>query len=45
MLNRGRYVPESVAFLDDVLRRMQAHQDKKRSLLRRLQISELPLAE
>jgi pyruvate kinase len=41
MLNRGEHVSEAVTFLDDVLKRMQAHQDKKRSLLRRLEISEL----
>lgn len=41
MLNRGEHVAEAVTFLDDVLKRMQAHQDKKRSLLRRLEISEL----
>lgn len=41
MLNRGDHVSEAVVFLDDVLVRMQAHQNKKRSLLRRLSISDL----
>lgn len=41
MLNRGEHVSEAVAFLNEVLGRMQAHQDKKRSLLRRLSISDL----
>jgi pyruvate kinase len=39
MLNKGPYVVEAVKTLDDILRRMQAHQEKKRSLLRRLQIA------
>lgn len=42
MLNQGRHVLEVLTFLRDVLERMRAHQDKKRSLLRRLHISELP---
>ncbi|HEU5077472.1 MAG TPA: pyruvate kinase [Polyangiaceae bacterium] len=41
MLNRGDYINEAVVFLDEVLTRMQAHQNKKRSLLRRLSISDL----
>jgi pyruvate kinase len=36
MLNKGPYVAEAVRALDDILRRMQDHQQKKRSLLRRL---------
>jgi pyruvate kinase len=36
MLNKGPYVVEAVRVLDDVLTRMQDHQRKKRSLLRRL---------
>jgi pyruvate kinase len=39
MLNKGPYVTEAVAFLDDVLRRMQQHQSKKRSMLRRLSVA------
>ena len=39
MLNKGPHVVAAVSFLDDVLRRMQGHQYKKRSMLRRLSIS------
>ena len=40
MLNKGPYVVHAVQVLDDILRRMQAHQAKKVSLLRRLSIAE-----
>jgi len=33
MLNKGPYTIEAVIALDDILRRMQAHQVKKTSLL------------
>lgn len=36
MLNKGPYIVETMRTLDDILRRMQAHQKKKRSLLRAL---------
>jgi pyruvate kinase len=36
MLNKGPYAVTAVAILDDILKRMQAHQEKKRSMLRRL---------
>jgi pyruvate kinase len=36
MLNKGPYVVEAIRTLDDILRRMQAHQEKKRPLLRAL---------
>jgi hypothetical protein len=36
MLNKGPYTIEAVIALDDILRRMQAHQVKKTSLLGRL---------
>lgn len=36
MLNKGPYITLAVELLDDILRRMAEHQDKKRSLLRRL---------
>jgi pyruvate kinase len=39
MLNKGPYVVEAIKTLDDILRRMQAHQDKKRSMLRKLRIA------
>jgi pyruvate kinase len=41
MLNKGPYVVEAVRFLDDILHRMKLHQEKKRSMLRRLSISSL----
>jgi len=40
MLNKGPYVVHAVQVLDDILRRMQAHQTKKVSLLRRLSLAE-----
>lgn len=36
MLNKGPHILEAVHTLDDILRRMQAHQSKKRPLLRAL---------
>jgi len=39
MLNKGPYVVEAVRSLDDILRRMLAHQDKKRSMLRKLHMA------
>jgi pyruvate kinase len=40
MLNKGPYVVRAVQMLDDVLRRMQAHQTKKVSLLRQLNLAD-----
>ena len=39
MLNKGPHIVEAVEFLDDVLVRMQGHQSKKRTLLRRLAVT------
>ncbi len=39
MLNKGPYIQEAVRVLADILRRMEKHRDKKRSLFRRLQVS------
>lgn len=39
MLNKGPYIAEAVRALDDILTRMQAHQEKKRSMLRRLNVA------
>jgi pyruvate kinase len=36
MLNKGPHIVDAMRTLDDILRRMQAHQKKKRSLLRAL---------
>lgn len=40
MLNKGPYVVDAVRTLDNILRRMQSHQDKKRSMMRPLQLAE-----
>jgi pyruvate kinase len=39
MLNKGPFVDEAVAVLADILRRMEQHRYKKRSLFRKLQVS------
>ena len=39
MLNKGPYAVMSVRVLADILKRMQAHQDKKSSMLRRLNLA------
>ena len=36
MLNKGPHILEAIEALDDILNRMQAHQHKKRAMLRRL---------
>lgn len=41
MLNKGPHIVETVQFLSNVLERMQAHHEKKRSMLRRLSVSNL----
>lgn len=41
MLNKGPYIVPAVHLLNNVLERMAAHQDKKRSMLRRLAISQV----
>jgi pyruvate kinase len=43
MLNKGPYIVEAVQALDDILRRMQGHQSKKRSMLRELRLASRPL--
>jgi pyruvate kinase len=40
MLNKGPYIVSAVRALDDILKRMQAHQEKKTSMLRRLRIAD-----
>lgn len=39
MLNKGPYVVDAVRALDDILRRMENHQHKKRSMLRQLRLA------
>jgi len=36
MLNKGPHIVEAVRVLDDIVHRMEAHQSKKKSMLRRL---------
>jgi pyruvate kinase len=40
MLNKGPHIVEAVVTLDDILRRMQAHQAKKQSMLRKLRLTD-----
>lgn len=40
MLNKGTYMVETVKFLDNILTRMQNHQQKKTPTLRRLKVTE-----
>jgi pyruvate kinase len=40
MLNKGPFIVEAVRFLADVLTRMRSHQSKKRTLLRRLAVTQ-----
>lgn len=39
MLNKGPHIVQAVRSLADILRRMEAHQSKKRSLLRPLNLA------
>jgi len=41
MLNKGPYIGETVRFLNGILERMDAHQSKRRAMMRRLSISEM----
>ena len=45
MLNKGPHVLSAVGVLGDILRRMQAHQAKKRSTLRELRLAHALQAE
>ena len=45
MLNKGPYIGEAVRTLDDILRRMQTHQTKKRAMLRPLHVAHDILAD
>jgi pyruvate kinase len=40
MLNKGPYILNTIRALDDILRRMQEHQSKKKTLLRKLKLAE-----
>lgn len=39
MLNKGMHIIDAVKALDDILKRMQGHQNKKRSMMRKLQLA------
>jgi pyruvate kinase len=39
MLNKGPYIVTAMRILDDILHRMQAHHEKKRSMLRKLHLA------
>lgn len=39
MLNKGPHIVQAVSTLDDILRRMEQHQHKKRSMFRRLSVA------
>ena len=41
MLNKGPFILESLRVLDDIMQRMEVHQQKKNSLLGRLEVSEI----
>jgi pyruvate kinase len=45
MLNKGPFIREAVTTLDNILRRMQAHQAKKQSMLRPLKLAHDVLAD
>jgi pyruvate kinase len=42
MLNKGPYAVTAVSVLADILKRMQDHQQKKRSMLRQLHLASFP---
>ncbi len=44
MLNKGPHILDAMRTLDDILRRMQAHQSKKQPLMRALNAWAKPLA-
>jgi pyruvate kinase len=45
MLNKGPHILDAMRTLNDTLRRMQAHQSKKRPLLRALKGWDVPRVE
>jgi pyruvate kinase len=40
LLNKGPHILDAVCALDDILRRMQDHQVKKRPMLRKLRLAD-----
>jgi pyruvate kinase len=45
MLNKGPFIRDAVKTLDNILRRMQSHQTKKRAMLRPLHVAHAVLSE
>jgi hypothetical protein len=45
MLNKGPFICDAVRTLDNILRRMQAHQAKKRAMLRPLRVAHHVLSD
>lgn len=43
MLNKGPFIIKAIGTLDDLLKRMQSHHDKKRDMLRKLRVAKLPM--
>ena len=41
MLNKGPHIVDAIRALDDILRRMETHQNKKSAMLRRLHLRPL----
>lgn len=39
MLNKGPHINEALHVLDDILKRMDSHQSKKRAMLRALKVA------
>jgi pyruvate kinase len=42
MLNKGPHILKAISTLDDLLRRMQDHHDKKRDMMRKLSVASFP---
>jgi pyruvate kinase len=43
MLNKGPHILKAISTLDDILKRMQEHRDKKRDMMRKLSVARIPL--
>lgn len=41
MLNKGNHIVEAVSVLDDILKRMETHKNKKRSMMRKLSLASI----
>jgi pyruvate kinase len=42
MLNKGPYILKAITTLDNLLKRMQGHHDKKRDLMKKLRVAQPP---